>query len=196
MNEPLAPPALEQLFLAARSIQSFSAAPVSDEVVRRLHELARCAPTGFNCQPARYIFVRSDAAKQRLAPALSSSNRAKMLGAPMTVIVGYDTLFYERVHELFPSYDARPLFRADPALADETAQRNTFLQASFLIVAARALGLDAGPMSGFKASEIDRSFFPNGKIRTVLVVNLGHGEREGLAPRRPRLSFEEVAEIV
>ena len=196
MSEPLTPEALDQLFLTARSIQSFRTDPIPDDLLRQLYELARCAPTGFNSQPARYLFVRSDAAKQRLAPALSSSNRPKMLGAPVTVVLGYDKVFFERVHQLFPSYDARPLFQANPALATDTALRNSFLQAGFLIAAARALGLDAGPMSGFDADEIDRRFFPEGQVRTVLLVNLGHGDRTTLAPRRPRLTFDDVASIV
>jgi 3-hydroxypropanoate dehydrogenase len=196
MSQPLVPAALDQLFLTARSIQTFTQTPVSDEVLRHLYQLTCCAPTGFNCQPARYVFVRSDAAKQRLAPALSSSNRPKMLGAPVTVIIGYDRRFFERVHQLFPGYDARPLFRGDAALATETAVRNSLLQSGFLIAAARALGLDAGPMSGFRADQIDRLFFPDSDVRTVLLVNLGHGDRTGLAPRRPRLAFDDVAAIV
>jgi 3-hydroxypropanoate dehydrogenase len=195
MSEPLGPQQLDQLFLTARSIQSFTPAEVPDAVLRRLHELTRNTPTGFNSQPARFVFVRTKEGKERLAPALSASNRAKMLGAPATAIVAYDTRFFERVHELFPSYDARPLFRDNPSLTAETGQRNATLQAAFLILAARALGLDVGPMSGFKGGEIDRVFFPDGDARTILVINLGYGDRSALKPRLPRLSFEETATL-
>lgn len=195
MAEPLGIEALEQLFLNARSIQSFTSAAVPDEVLHRLHQLARNAPTGFNSQPARYVFVRTKEGKELLAPALSASNRAKMLGAPVTAIVAYDTRFFDRAHELFPSYDPRPLFQDNAPLATETGQRNSTLQAAFLILAARALGLDVGPMSGFKAGEIDRAFFPDGRHRTMLAINLGYGDRSALKPRLPRLTFEETVTL-
>jgi 3-hydroxypropanoate dehydrogenase len=196
MSDPLAAPALEQIFLQARSIQTFTARPVTDEVLRRLYDLVKLTPTGFNAQPARFVFVRTAEGKERLAPALSSSNRPKMLAAPVTAIVAYDTRFFDRVHELFPRFDARGLFGNDPALAEQSAQKNSVLAAGFLIVAARALGLDAGPMSGYDAAEIDRRFFADGSWRTVLVVNLGYGDRQALAQRLPRLSFEDAATLV
>jgi len=188
--------ALDRLFLEARSIQTFLDQPVSDETVRRLYELVKLTPTGFNSQPGRYVFVRSPAAKEVLAPALSSSNRKKMMAAPLTVIVAYDPRFYERLPELFPSYDARKLFLDAPGLIEQTGERNSTLQAAFLIVAARALGLDAGPMSGFREAEIDGAFFADGRGKTTMVINLGYGDRSALAPRGPRLAFEDTARIV
>ncbi|HEY0712616.1 MAG TPA: malonic semialdehyde reductase [Polyangia bacterium] len=195
MPTALADDVLRRLFLDARSIQAFTSEPVPDNVVERLYALASLAPTGFNSQPARYVFVRSQPAKDLLAPALSSSNRAKMLGAPLTAIIAYDRRFFDRVHELFPSYDARSLFEKAPQLAVETAERNAALQAAFFLLAARSLGLDAGPMSGFKADEIDSRFFPDGRCHTLLVVNLGYGDRGKLGPRLPRLSFADAARI-
>jgi 3-hydroxypropanoate dehydrogenase len=188
--------ALERLFLEGRSIQTFLDRPVSDQTVLRLYELVRLAPTGFNSQPGRYVFVRSPAAKERLGAALSSSNRRKMLAAPLTVIVGYDPRFYERLPDLFPAYDARPLFQDAPELARQTGERNSTLQAAFLILAARALGLDAGPMSGFRDVEVDRAFFPDGRGKTTIIINLGYGDRSALPPRGPRLAFDEAARIV
>ncbi len=188
--------ALARLFIEARSIQAFVDRPVSEETVRRLYDLVKLAPTGFNSQPGRYVFVRSAAAKDRLAPALSSSNRRKMLAAPLTAIVGYDPRFYERLPELFPGYDARKLFLETPGLAEQTGERNSMLQAAFLILAARALGLDAGPMSGFREAEVDSAFFPDGGAKTTMVINLGYGDRAALPPRGPRLTFEDAARIV
>jgi 3-hydroxypropanoate dehydrogenase len=188
--------ALERLFLEARSIQTFTARPIADETIHRLYELVKLTPTGFNCQPGRYVYVRSTAAKEQLAPALSSSNRKKMMAAPLTVIVGYDPRFYEKLPLLFPGYDARALFLASPGLAQQTADRNSTLQAAFLILGARALGLDAGPMSGFRAPQIDRAFFPGGQGRTNMLVNLGYGDRSALAPRGARLTFEETVRIL
>jgi len=187
---------LDQLFVEARSIQTFLDRPVGDETVRRLYELVKLTPTGFNSQPGRYVFVRSASAKEQLAPALSSSNRKKMMAAPLTVIVAYDPRFHERLPDLFPGYDARKLFLDTPGLIEQTGERNSTLQAAFLILAARALGLDAGPMSGFREAEIDRAFFADGRGRTTMVINLGYGDRATLAPRGPRLTFEETARIV
>lgn len=196
MSTPLPSEALDQLFRDGRSLHTYTDRPVTDQTVRQLYELLRLGPTGFNAQPARYVFVRSPQAKARLAPALSSSNRAKTLAAPMTVIVAYDARFFDRLPQLFPSYDARPLFEASAALTQQTAERNASLQAAYLILAARALGLDAGPMSGFNADAVDREFFPDGQGHALFVINLGYGERSQLRPRLARLSFEDAAQIV
>jgi nitroreductase len=187
---------LDRLFREARSTQVFLPKPVSDETLRELHQLVKWTPTGFNSQPARYRFVRSPAAKELLAPALSSGNRNKSLDAPVTAIIAHDLRFYDRLPELFPAYDARAMFENDPALTEATARHNATLQAAFLIVAARALGLDAGPMSGFKAEEVERRFFPDGHHRVTLLVNLGYGDVAQARPRGARLSFEETAEIL
>lgn len=196
MPAPLSSDAIDQLFLQGRSLHSYTDRAVSDQTLQQLYELSRLGPTGFNSQPARYVFVRSPEAKELLAPALSSSNRAKTLAAPVTAIVAYDIRFFEHLPELFPSYDARPMFEGSAALVEQTAERNGSLQAAYLILAARALGLDAGPMSGFKSELIDRAFFPDGRGRTLFLINLGYGERSQLRPRLPRLSFERAARVV
>jgi len=187
---------LDRLFREARSTQVFLPEPVTDTTLRELYHLVKWTPTGFNSQPARFRFVRSPAAKERLAPALSSSNRTKALEAPVTVIVAHDVRFYERLPELFPAYDARPLFEGDAGFAESTARHNATLQAAFLIVAARALGLDAGPMSGFKPEEVERQFFPDGRHRVTLLINLGYGDAQRTRTRGVRLPFEETAEIL
>ncbi|MBL8267097.1 malonic semialdehyde reductase [Steroidobacter sp.] len=196
MSTPLPSEALEQLFRDGRSLHTFTDRPVTDQTLRELYELLRLGPTGFNSQPARHVFVRSAEAKAKLGPALSSSNRAKTLAAPVTAIVAYDARFFDHLPALFPSYDARPLFEASVALTQQTAERNASLQAAYLILAARALGLDAGPMSGFNADAVDREFFPDGQAHALYLVNLGYGERSQLRPRLPRLSFEAAAKIV
>jgi 3-hydroxypropanoate dehydrogenase len=187
---------LDQLFREARSTQVFLPRPVADETLRELYHLVKWTPTGFNSQPARYRFVRSPAAKELLAPALSSGNRDKVLQAPVTAIIAHDVRFFDRLPDLFPAYDARPMFEGDPALAESTARHNATLQAAFLILAARALGLDAGPMSGFKTDEVERRFFPDGNHRVTLLVNLGYGDSERVRTRGLRLSFEQTAEIL
>ncbi len=185
----LDPSILDRLFREARSTQVFLPKPVPDETLRELYQLVKWTPTGFNSQPARYRFVRSAAAKELLAPALSSGNRNKSLEAPVTAIVAHDLRFHDRLPDLFPAYDARPMFENDPQLAESTARHNATLQAAFLIVAARALGLDAGPMSGFKPEEVERRFFPDGNHRVTLLVNLGYGDLAQARPRGPRLPF-------
>ena len=149
-----------------------------------------------NCQPARLIFLRTAAARERLIPALSPGNVAKTINAPITVIVAHDSQFYTHLPEQFKAYDARPLFEADRDLADNTAFRNSSLQGAYLMLAARALGLGCGPMSGFDASKVDAEFFPDGQLRTNFLVNLGYGDPSSTYPRGPRLSFEQIAKII
>jgi 3-hydroxypropanoate dehydrogenase len=192
----LDPAALDRLFREARSTQVFLPRAVTDETLRELYHLVKWTPTGFNSQPARFRFVRSSAAKELLAPALSSSNRGKVLEAPVTAIVAHDVRFFDRLPELFPAYDARSMFEGDPTLAEATARHNATLQAAFLILAARALGLDAGPMAGFKADEVEQRFFPDGNHRVTLLVNLGYGDADRVRARGVRLAFEQTAEIL
>lgn len=187
---------LDLLFREARSTHEFDGRPVDDAVVRELYDLIKLGPTGFNAQPARYLFIRSPEARQRLAPALSSGNRDKTLAAPLNVIVAWDSRFHERLPQQFPAYDAKALFDKAPALIEPAARTNATLQAAYLILAARALGLDAGPMSGFKPELIDDEFFADGRYKALLVMNLGYGVRDRSAGRGPRLTFEEVAEVV
>lgn len=195
MNTPLDTAALATLYTEARTHSHWTDAPVPDELLCRIYELTRMAPTSANCSPGRFVFVRTPEAKQRLAPALSKGNLDKTLAAPVTVIVAWDTAFYEALPRLFPHTDARSWFTGSPAAAHETAFRNGSLQAAYLILAARALGLDAGPMSGFDKAKVDAAFFAGTTWTTNLLINLGHGDRSRLHERLPRLPFDEACRL-
>jgi 3-hydroxypropanoate dehydrogenase len=198
MREALAPEALDALFLQARTHRYWLDAPVDDALLRRVYELARMAPTSANCSPMRVLFVKSAAAKRRLEPALIEGNRRQTLAAPVTAIIGYDTEFYELLPRLYPPADARAWF-AGPENAEAaaaTAFRNGSLQGAYLMLAARALGLECGPMSGFDNALVDKEFFPDGRIKSNFLCNLGYGNPERLRPRSPRLAFEEACGIV
>lgn len=195
-RQPLDAAALEQLFLEARTHNAWKDTPVSDDKLRAIAELSKWGPTAANSTPARFLFVRSPEAKAKLAPLLSEGNRTKSLSAPATVIVGYDITFYEKLPKLFPHNDVRPMFVGKPEIIEETAFRNASLQAAYFILAARALGLDTGPMSGFDRAGVDAAFFPDGKIKSNMLINIGYGDPVGLFDRLPRLDFEEYAVIV
>ena len=196
MNAVVAQSTLDQVFLAARTFNKFTDRPVDDAMLRRLHELLKWGPTSLNCQPMRLVFARSAAAKQRLQPALSANNAAKTMAAPVTAIVAYDKHFFEQLPAQFPAMPTvGQMFADSEALARETAVRNGSLQGAYLIIAARLLGLDAGPMSGFDSAKVDAEFFPDGRWRANFLVNLGYGDASGNRPRGPRLAFEEVARI-
>ena len=188
--------ALDQAFVNARTVNRFTAEPVDDTTVHALYDLLRWGPTSMNCQPARYVFLRSEAARQRLLPALSPGNLDKTRAAPLTVIVATDTRFFEHLPTQFKAFDAQPMFAGNPALAQATAARNGSLQGGYLIMAARMLGLDCGPMSGFDAAKLNAEFFPDGRWQVNFLVNLGHGDASGNYPRGPRLPFETVAQIL
>jgi nitroreductase len=188
--------ALDQIFRTARTAHAFAPVPVPDQTLHALHDLLRWGPTSMNCQPARFVFVKSAAAKERLKPALSPGNVAQTMAAPVTVIVGGDSRFYEHLPVQFPAYDARPMFEKDAALAQAAAFRNGTLQGAYLIIAARALGLDCGPMSGFQAAAVDAAFFPDGRYKSNFLVNLGVADPSGTHPRGPRLDFATAAQIV
>jgi len=188
--------ALDRLFRTSRSIHAFTAEPVSDATLKALYDLLKWGPNAFNAQPARYLFLRSAAAKARLKPFLAPANADKTLAAPVTAIVAYDLDFAERLPELFPAYAAKALFEANPGLVEPTAVRSGTLQGAYLLLAARALGLDVGPMSGFDAAGVDREFFPDGKYRSNFLVNLGYGDYSQVHQRGPRLAFADVAAIL
>jgi 3-hydroxypropanoate dehydrogenase len=186
----------DQLFREARTYSAWQQKPVDDALLEQLVELTLLGPTSANCSPGRFVFVKSPAAKEKLRPALSPGNVDKTMAAPVTVIVGMDMAFYEHLPKLFPHADARSWFAGnDKAIAD-TAFRNSTLQGGYLILAARALGLDAGPMSGFDATQVDETFFAGTTIRSNFLVNLGYGDASKLFSRSPRLSFAEAARIV
>ena len=188
--------ALNQLFREARTVHAFQPVPVSDELIQRLYDLLKWGPTAFNAQPARFVFVRSPEAKARLRPALSGGNQAQTEAAAVSVIVAHDTRFQEHLPLQFPAYDAKPLFDGNPALAQATAFRNSSLQGAYLILAARALGLDAGPQSGFNPQLVNDAFFPDGRHAVNFIVNLGIADHTATHPRGPRLAFDDVVQIV
>lgn len=195
-HRPLDPVALDQLFRNARTHNAWKDIPVSDDLLRQVAELSKLGPTSANSSPARFVFVRSAEAKAKLAPHLSEGNRAKSIAAPATVIVGYDLEFYEKLPKLFPHVDARPWFSGNAAVIEETGLRNSSLQGAYFILAARALGLDTGPMSGFDKAGVEAAFFPDGKVRANFLINVGYGDPAALFDRLPRLDFEEYAAIV
>jgi len=188
--------ALAQAFTGARTFNRFRPEPVSDETVHALYELLKWGPTSMNCQPGRFLFLRSEAAKQRLKPCLSPGNVDKTLAAPLTVLVATDSRFYEHLPEQFKAFDAKPMFEGNAALAEATAFRNSSLQGAYLIMAARMLGLDCGPMSGFDAAKANAEFFADGRFKANFLVNLGYGDPAGNYPRGPRLPFEVVAQVL
>lgn len=196
MNKSLPSEALDQLFFDARSQNGWLDRPVFDDHLRQLYRLLRQGPTSNNCCPARFVFVRTPEAKQRLLPALKGHNGDKMLGAPVTVIVAYDSQFYERLPELFPIYDAGAIYRDNPQATFVGALRNGSLQGGYMILAARALGLDCGPMSGFDNAQVDGEFFPDGRWKSNFLCCLGYGDPQKLRPAGIRLEFEEVCQLV
>jgi len=187
--------ALNQLFSHARTHNVWTGEPVSDETLRALYDLMKWGPTSANCSPVRIVFLRTADAKARLLPALMEGNREKTRLAPVTAILGMDLEFYEQLPRLFPQTDARSWFAGKPAAIQETAFRNSSLQGGYFILAARALGLDCGPMSGFNPEAVNREFFPDGKVKANFICNLGHGDPARLFPRNPRLAFDEACRI-
>lgn len=195
MSDIFTDAALDQLFRTARTQNSFQDRPVEDNQLRALYDLLKWAPTSANASPARFVFVKSAEAKQKLAPALSEGNLAKTLAAPVTAIIAFDQDFHEKLPYLFPHTDAKSWFDGPREGRYEAAFRNGTLQGAYLILAARALGLDAGPMSGFDAAKVDEAFFAGTAIKSNFLVNLGYGDPAGVFPRLPRLSFDEAARI-
>ncbi len=196
MSKPLNDAALDTLFRDARTHNGWQDKPVPEDLLRRLYDLMKWGPTSFNCSPARLVFVTSQEAKEKLRPALMEGNVEKTMAAPATVIVGHDPRFWEHLPRLFPAMDAKSFFEGNEEFAETTAFRNGTLQGAYLIIAARALGLDVGPMSGFDNAAVDAAFFPDGRHQSNFLANLGYGEAAALYPRGPRLEFEEAARIV
>jgi 3-hydroxypropanoate dehydrogenase len=189
--------ALDTLFRAARSHNAWRDEPVSDDTLREIYAIACMGPTSANSSPARFLFLRTSEAKQRLAPALSSGNLEKTMRAPVTAIVAYDPRFHEKLPQLFPhNPDAQGWFTSNESLAATTAFRNGTLQGAYLIIAARAVGLDCGPMSGFDNAKVDAEFFAERGWTSNFLVNLGYGDPSGLFPRSPRLADEEACELL
>ena len=189
-------PALAQLFTQARTRNGWKTDPLPESLLRELYDLVKFGPTAANSTPARFIFVTSPDAKARLAALSSGSNGPKILQAPATVIVGYDLDFPETLDKLFPHAPGAKTWFADPVAKEWGAFRNSSLQGGYFILAARALGLDVGAMSGFDNAGVDAEFFAGANIKSNFIASIGHGTEEGLFPRSPRLDFEEAAKIV
>ena len=189
---------LDVLFRNARAHNGWQQKPVTDDQLRAIYELMKWGPTSANCSPARIVFVRTPEGKERLRPALSSGNTDKTMAAPVTAIVAYDTRFYEHLPRLFPQNQTAMSWFSGPnnrAVAEATAFRNGSLQGAYLIVAARTLGLDVGPMSGFDNAKVDAAFFPDGRFKCNFLCNIGYGDPAKLFARSPRLSFEETCAL-
>lgn len=195
-GQPVPDAALDQIFREARTFSAWLPKPVPHDLLRQAVQLALLAPTSANGSPARFLFVTSPEAKARLKPALAPGNVDKTMAAPATAIVAWDTEFYEHLPRLFPQADMRQYFVGNVKLAEETAFRNSSLQGAYFILAARALGLDCGPMSGFDPDKLNAEFFPDRKWRANFLCNVGYGDRSKLYPRNPRLAFDEVARIL
>jgi 3-hydroxypropanoate dehydrogenase len=211
MKDRLTGAVLDQLFREARTHSSWLDKPVQDDILRELYQLVKWGPTSANGSPARFVFLRSREAKERLRPCLAPGNVEKTMSAPVTVIVAYDLLFYHKMGKLFPqSPGMRGRFAENPQLVEITAKRNSSLQGAYLILAARALGLDCGPMSGFDNAKLDEEFFrageecegceeeffPAGHVKSNFLCNLGYGDGTKLPPRSPRLEFHEACTLL
>lgn len=188
---------LDTLFRTARTYSAWTKKPVTDVMVRAIYDLMKFGPTSVNCSPARFIFVTTDEAREKLKPALDPGNVQKTMTAPVTVIIAQDKKFYEKLPKLFPHTDARSWFVGNQQLIDQTAFRNSSLQGAYLMLAARSLGLDCGPMSGFDKEKIKQAFFADHPdYEANFICNIGYGDPAGLYPRSPRLDFDEACEIV
>jgi 3-hydroxypropanoate dehydrogenase len=211
MGQALDDAALDTVFREARTYTTWDQRPVPDQALRGLYDLLKWAPTSANAAPARFAFLRSKEAKERLRPALAPGNIEKTMTAPVTVIVAYDMKFYEQLPRLFPqSPGAKHMFESNPQLIEATARRNSTLQGAYLILAARALGLDCGPMSGFDNAKVDeeffsagkpcfgcdQEFFPEGHVKSNFLCNIGYGDSNALLPRLPRLPFNEACSFL
>ncbi|WP_434668355.1 malonic semialdehyde reductase [Klebsiella sp. B345] len=195
MSESISQNARDTLFTHARTHNGWLDQPVTDEVLRDIYDLMKMGPTSANCSPARILFVRTPEGKALLRPTLSSGNLEKTMTAPVTAIVAWDSAFYDRLPELFPHGDARSWFTSSPQLAEETAFRNSSLQAAYLIFACRALGLDTGPMSGFDRQKVDAAFFADSGWQSNLLINIGYGDAGKLYGRLPRLAFDDACQL-
>jgi 3-hydroxypropanoate dehydrogenase len=186
---------LDVILRNARSHGEFDGRPVDDALLRKAHDLMKWGPTTANSQPARFVYLRSRASREKLGPALSKVNLEKTLRAPVVAIVAYDTRFYELLPRLYHNPDAINWY-AKPGVSDTTALRNSSLQGAYLIIALRAVGLDCGAMSGFDNAKVDAAYFPDGRLKSNFLINIGYGTGKDIPPRNPRLSFEEQCQVL
>lgn len=196
MKDRLSDDALDQIFRQARTHVAWQDRPVDDALLRAVYDLAKMAPTSANSSPMRIVFVKTRHAKERLRPALSPNNIEKTMSAPVTAIIAHDLHFYEELPRLYPHTDARSWFTYSEQVAERNAFRNGTLQGAYFMLAARALGLDCGPMSGFDNEIVDREFFPDGRWRSNFLMNLGYGDPSRLRNRNPRLDFDDACKIL
>ncbi len=196
MSERISKAALDTLFLQARSHNAWAEGDVSGAMLKDLVHITKMGPTSANCSPARFVFVKSAAAKARLEPHLSEGNKAKTKAAPVCAIIAHDLRFYDHLPKLFPHADAKSWFAGNDAKIEITAFRNATLQGAYFMIAARALGLDIGPMSGFDNAGVDAEFFPEGYVKSNFLCCLGHGDPAGLFDRSPRFEFDMMAKII
>ena len=196
MTTALNKAALDQIFYEAHSAHAFKKSELSDAQIKEIYDLFKWAPTAFNGQPARLVVVRSAEAKAKLLPTLMPGNVPQVESAAVTVIVAYDTQFFNHLPVQFPVYDAKPIFEGNPVAAEQTAFRNSSMQGAYLITAVRALGLDCGAMSGFDAAALNAAFFPDGQYKANFLLNIGVADPAGVYPRNPRLNFEDVVTIL
>jgi 3-hydroxypropanoate dehydrogenase len=197
MTDRISKSALDRLFLEARSHNVWKDGDVPDALLRELVDIVKMGPTSANCCPARFVFVKSEEAKARLKPHLGAGNVEKTMTAPVCAIIAHDLKFYEHLPKLFPhNQDAVNWFKGKEKHIETTAFRNGTLQGAYFMLAARALGLDVGPMSGFDNAGVDAEFFPDGHVRSNFLCNLGHGDASALFDRSPRFGFDEMAEIL
>jgi 3-hydroxypropanoate dehydrogenase len=196
-HQPLPDASLDQIFRTARTQNAWTDTPVSETLLRAVYDLMRFGPTSANCSPARIVFVTTPEGKARLLPHLSGNNSAKTAKAPAVAIIGHDMKFYDKIPQLFPhAPEAREWFANDAKVAEMTAFRNGTLQGAYFMIAARSLGLDCGPMSGFNNAGVDAEFFAGTDIKSNFLCSVGHGDPAAVFPRSPRLSFEEACQLV
>jgi len=196
MNMPLAKEALQQIFTEARTHHGWLDKPVSDAQLQEIYDLAKWGPTSVNALPMRIEFVKSQAAKEKLIPTLQGSNVEQVKAAPVTAVIAYDEKFYDELPTLFPAFDAKPLFVGNAAFSQRTAFQSGTLQGAYFMLAARALGLDVGPMAGFDNAKVDEALFSGTGWKSNFLCNVGYGDAGKLHPRGPRLSFEQACKIV
>lgn len=187
---------LEQIFLDARTANGFIDQPVPLELLQQVYDLAKMGPTSMNTQPTRYVFLTTAAARERLRPALSAGNLDKTMAAPVTVIVATDTRFFEHMPQVWHGAGAKEMFEGNVPMAQATATRNSTLGGAYFMIAARALGLDCGPMSGFDIAKVNAEFFPDGRLQANFLINLGYGDPAKLFARNPRLPFAQACSVL
>jgi len=195
MNTTISTESIQQFFTGARTHHAWQDKPVADELLREIYDLARWGPTSANSSPMRIHFVKSKAEKEKLFPAPMGGNVEQVRAAPVTAIIAYDQKFYDELPALYPAFDMRSLFVSNPSMSEQTAFRNSSLQGAYFILAARALGLDGGPMSGFDNAKVDQAFFEKSSWKSNFLCNIGYGDAAKLNPRGPRLSSEKACVI-